>query len=239
MTIVGIAAPGFFGDRIRSNPPELWIPLAMEPLVLGKTSILHVPESNWLYVLGRVKPGVNTEVLQGKMSASLRQWLSTQPDYTENGRSTLIAKQHVVIRPGGAGIEVLQQRTGKGLYLLMTISGLGLRVACANVANLLLARGATRRAETSVRMALGAARGRLIRQMLTESVLLGCMGGLAGLAVAYAGTRMILALAFPESPNLTIHASPSLPVLAFAFLLSLLTGIVFGIVPALITSHAR
>ena len=113
MTIVGIAAPGFFGDRIRSNPPELWIPLAMEPLVLGKTSILHVPESNWLYVLGRVKPGVNTEVLQGKMSASLRQWLSTQPDYTENGRSTLIAKQHVVIRPGGAGIEVLQQRTDR------------------------------------------------------------------------------------------------------------------------------
>jgi predicted permease len=238
MTIVGIAAPGFFGDRIRSNPPELWIPLAMEPLVLGKTSILHVPESNWLYVLGRVKPGVNTEVLQGKMSASLRQWLSTQPDYTENGRSTLIAKQHVVIRPGGAGIEVLQQRTGKGLYLLMTISGLVLLVACANVANLLLARGATRRAETSVRMALGAARGRLIRQMLTESVLLGCMGGLAGLAVAYAGTRMILALAFPESPNLPIPASPSLPVLGFAFLLSLTTGVVFGIVPAWITSHS-
>ena len=238
MTIVGIAPPGFFGDRIRSSPPALWIPLSVEPLVEGKTSILHVPESNWLYVLGRLKPGVNTEALQGKMSGSLRQWLSTQPDYTENGRSTLIPKQHVVIVPGGAGIEVLQQRTGKGLYLLMTISGLVLLVACANVANLLLARGATRRAETSVRMALGAARGRLIRQMLTESILLGCMGGLAGLAVAYAGTRMILSLAFPESPNLPIPASPSLPVLGFAFLLSLLTGLVFGIVPAWITSHS-
>lgn len=238
MTIVGIAPPGFFGDRIRSSPPAVWIPLAVEPLVEGKTSILHVPESNWLYALGRLKPGVNTEALQGKMSGSLRQWLSTQPDYTENGRSTLIPKQHVVIVPGGAGIEVLQQRTGKGLYLLMTISGLVLLVACANVANLLLARGATRRAETSVRMALGAARGRLIRQMLTESILLGCMGGLAGLAVAYAGTRMILSLAFPESPNLPIPASPSLPVLGFAFLLSLLTGVVFGIVPAWITSHS-
>jgi predicted permease len=106
------------------------------------------------------------------------------------------------------------------------------------VANLLLARGATRKAETSIRMALGAARSRLIRQMLTESVLLGCIGGLAGLAVAYAGTRTILTLAFPDSPNLPIHASPSLPVLAFAFLLSLLTGVVFGIVPALITSNA-
>ena len=238
MTIVGIAPPGFFGDRIRSSPPALWIPLAAEPLLLGKTSILHVPQSNWLYVLGRVKPGVNTEALQGKMSATLRQWLSTQPDYTVNGRSTLIPKQHVVITPGGAGIQVLQQRTGKGLYLLMTISGLVLLVACANVANLLLARGATRKAETSVRMALGAARGRLIRQMLTESVLLGCMGGLAGLAVAYAGTKMILSLAFPESPALPIPASPSLPVLGFAFLLSLTTGVVFGIVPAWITSHS-
>jgi len=238
MTIVGIAPPGFFGDRIRSTPPALWIPLSVEPTVEGKNSVLKVPESNWLYVIGRLKPGVNTEALQGKMSGSLRQWLSTQPAYARNGGSTVIPKQHVVIVPGGAGIQNLQRRTGKGLYLLMTISGLVLLVACANVANLLLARGATRKAETSIRMALGAARSRLIRQMLTESLLLGCMGGLAGLAVAYAGTRMILSLAFPDSPQLPIAASPSLPVLGFAFLLSMATGVVFGIVPAWITSHS-
>ena len=150
----------------------------------------------------------------------------------------MIPKQHVVITPGGAGIQNLQQETGKGLYLLMAISGLVLLVACANVANLLLARGATRKAETSIRMALGAARSRLIRQMLTESVLLACMGGLAGLAVAYAGTRTILSLAFPDAAILPIDASPSLPVLGFAFLLSLVTGVVFGIVPAWITSHS-
>jgi predicted permease len=120
----------------------------------------------------------------------------------------------------------------------MTISGLVLLVACANVANLLLARGATRKAEISIRMALGAARRRLIQQMLTESLLLGCMGGVAGLGVAYAGTKMILSLAFPDSPQLPIEASPSLPVLGFAFLLSLATGVVFGIVPAWITSHS-
>jgi predicted permease len=238
VTILGIAPPGFFGDRIRNNPPAFWIPLAAEPVIGGKNSLLRVRESNWLYAVGRLKPGVSVPALEGKMSASLRQWLSAEPGYRRNGGDTIIPKQHVVIVPGGAGIQSLQQRTGKGLHLLMTISGLVLLVACANVANLLLARGATRKAEISVRMALGAARKRLIRQMLTESILLACMGGLAGLAVAYAGTRMILALAFPDAINLPIAASPSLPVLGFAFLLSLLTGVVFGIVPAWITSHS-
>jgi predicted permease len=238
MTVVGIAPAGFFGDRISSSPPEFWIPLADEPLIEEKNSILRVAPSNWLYALGRLKPGVSVPALQSKMSNSLREWLATQPEYVRNGAVTLIPKQHVVIVPGGGGIQNLQRETGKGLYLLMAISGLVLLVACANIANLLLARGATRKAETSIRMALGAARSRLIRQMLTESVLLGCMGGLAGLVIAYAGTRMILALAFPDAPQLPIHASPSPAVLAFAFLLSLLTGVVFGIVPALITSHA-
>lgn len=144
----------------------------------------------------------------------------------------------MVIAPGGGGIQNLQQETGKGLHLLMAISGLVLLVACANVANLLLARGTTRRAETSIRMALGAARRRLIGQMLLESVLLACLGGLAGLVVAFEGTRTILSLAFPNSPQLPIDASPSLPVLGFALLLSLLTGVAFGIVPAWITSHS-
>jgi predicted permease len=238
LTVVGFSPPGFFGDRIRQNPPALWIPLAIEPVIDGENSLLHVPDSNWLYAVGRVKPGVEIGPLQAKMSTTLRVWLGTRGEYTRNGGSTEIPKQHVVITPGGAGIQNLQQETGKGLYLLMAISALVLLVACANVANLLLARGATRKAETSIRMALGAARGRLIRQMLTDSVLLACVGGLAGLAVAYAGTRTILSLAFPDAINLPIDASPSLPVLGFAFLLSLLTGIVFGIVPAWITSHS-
>ena len=199
---------------------------------------MHIPESNWLYLIGRLKPGVSVGSLQAKMSNGLRAWLGTQDAYTRSGGSTIIPKQHVVITPGGAGIQNLQQETGKGLYLLMTISALVLLVACANIANLLLARGATRKAETSIRIALGAARPRLVRQGLTESVLLALIGGAVGLAVAYAGTRTILSLAFPDSPHLPIQTSPSPVVLAFAFLLSLLTGIVFGIVPALISSHA-
>jgi predicted permease len=238
VTIVGISPPGFFGDRIDSNPPALWIPLNAEPILEGETSILKQPDTNWLYALGRIKPGVNPGSLQAKLTNSLRQWLSTQTPYTINGRETQIPKQYVKLTPGGAGIQNLQQDAGSGLHLLMAISGLVLLVACANIANLLLAKGATRRAETSISMALGAARSRLIRQMLVESLLLGCAGGLVGIAMAYAGARMILTLAFPDSPNLPIHASPSLAVLGFAFALSLLTGLIFGIVPAWITSHS-
>src|SRR5579863_310341 len=200
--------------------------------------MLKQPDTNWLYALGRVKPGTIPGSLQGKLSNSLRQWLGTQSTYTLNGADTEIPKQHVVVTPGGAGIQNMQMQTSSGLHLLMAISGLVLLVACANIANLLLAKGATRRAETSIRMALGAARSRLIRQMLVESVLLGCAGGIVGIAVAYAGARMILTLAFPDSPQLPIHASPSLAVLGFAFGLSLLTGLIFGIVPAWITSHS-
>jgi predicted permease len=237
-TIVGVSPPGFFGDRINSDPPALWIPLNDEPYIEGETSILKQADTNWLYVLGRLKPGNNPGSLQEKLSANLRQWLATQPAYATNGAQTQIPKQHVVMTPGGAGIQNLQQEAGSGLRLLMAISGLVLLVACANIANLLLAKGATRRGETSISMALGAARSRLIRQMLVESLVLGCAGGAVGIALAYGGARMILSLAFPDSPQLPIHASPSLVVLGFAFVLSLLTGIIFGIGPAWVTSHS-
>jgi len=237
-TIIGISPPGFFGDRIDSNPPALWIPLNDEPLIERESSILKQPDTNWLYALGRVRPGTSPGSLQAKLSNVLRQWMYTQPAYNSNGAQTQIPKEHVVVMAGGAGVENLQQETSSGLHLLMAISGLVLLLACANIANLLLAKGATRRAEVSISMALGASRSRLIRQMLVESLLLGGAGGIVGIAVAYGGARMILALAFPDSPNLPLHATPSTAVLGFAFALSLLTGLVFGIVPAWIASHS-
>jgi predicted permease len=123
--------------------------------------------------------------------------------------------------------------------MLMILSSVVLLIACANIANLLLARGTTRRAELAMRMALGAARRRLIRQILTQSVLLSLIGGGAGLVVAYALSHMILGLAFPEARNMPVQASPSLPVLAFAFLVSLLTGIIFGTAPAWLSSQTK
>ena len=238
VTIIGIAPPGFFGDRINSNPPAFWIPLNSEPVLEGQTSILKEPEANWLYVLGRLTPGISPKALESKVSNNLRQWLTTQPAYTRNGNDKEIAKQHVVITAGGGGIQNLQQETGDGLHLLTWISALVLLVACANIANLLLARGTARRAETSIRTALGASRSILVRQLLTESILLSVAGGIIGIAVAFLGARMILNLAFPDSTQMPIHASPSPVILGFAFLLSLITGVIFGIVPAWISSHS-
>ncbi len=238
VTIIGIAPSGFYGDRVSATPPAFWLPLTLEPLFEGSYSVLRSPASNWLYLLGRIKPGVNTTALGTEMTANLENWLLTQPDYTRDRGATLIAKQRIQIVPGGGGIQQLQQKQSKGLYLLMVISALVLLVACANVANLRLAWDSAHRADTSLRIALGAARGRLIRQMLAESIVLSCLGGLAGLALAYAGSKMILSLAFPDAQQLPIHATPSLPVLGFAFLLALATGVIFGVVPAWITARA-
>jgi predicted permease len=239
VTVIGIAPHHFYGDRVQSDPPALWIPLADEPTLARENTFLNHADTNWLYAIGRIKPGVNPKALEAKLSASLRQWLPSQNSYMINGGDTLIPKQHVVLAAAGAGVQNMQQEQGSGLLLLMLISGLVLLVACANVANLMLARAATRRAELSLRMALGAARSRLIQQMLTESIVLGVSGGFVGLAFAYAGTRMIVALAFPGAMHLGIDINPSAVVLCFAFLLSLVTGVVFGIVPAWITSRSN
>src|SRR5262249_28645641 len=140
VTVVGIAPAAFYGDRISNNPPAFWIPLSVEPLLRQANSILRQADESWLYALGRLKPGVDASSLQQKISVNLRQWIATEDAYTKYGIATKIPKLHVVLTPGGAGIEDLQQKTGKELYLLLAVSGFVLLVACANVANLLLAR---------------------------------------------------------------------------------------------------
>ena len=237
--VAGVAPPGFFGDRVISNPPDAWLPLATEPVLEGANSALKQPDELWLYPLGRLRPGANVTALQTKLTSALQQWLSVQPTFTDHGGSALIPRQHVVLTSAGGGIQKLQQQTGTGLRLLMMLSTVVLLIACANVANLLLARCTARRADVAVRMALGAARHRIIRQVLTESVLLSLIGGTAGLAVAYASSHMMLTLAFPRAKNMPVAAGPSLTVLGFAFLVSLLTGIIFGTVPAWMSSHSK
>ncbi len=238
-TVIGIAPPGFFGDRITDTPPDFWIPLHTEPYIEAGDAILNEPESHWLYLLGRVHAGTNVLALESKLTVALRQWLLSRPDMVANGGAALIPRMHVVLSPGGGGIQNLQDETGKGLRMLMALSTLVLLIACANIANLMLARTTTRRAGIALRTALGAGRRRILREILTESIVLSCLGGLVGLIVAYAGCRTILALVFPDARHMPISASPSLPVLGFALLISVITGVLFGAAPAWLSFHAQ
>ena len=231
VTVVGIAPQGFYGDRLSSAPPDFYLPIEAKP-VLSSSPYVHDPDAFWLYLIGRVKPGVAMIPLQEKISTQLRQGFATNKGFSSEYGKTLLAKAHVVLTPGGAGIQSMQEEYRSHLHLLMWCAGLVLLIACANIANLLLVRGMGRRTEMSLRTALGAARSRLIRQLLTESLLLAVAGGMAGLSVAYLGTRMLLTMAFPGAKNVPIEADPSMTVVWFAMALSLLTGILFGVAPA-------
>jgi predicted permease len=240
-TIIGVAPPGFFGETLRSNPPEIWLPLQQEPMVNGGNSLLKQSVSAWLRVIGRLKPGATTAGLAPRLTEIMRQWLvhdSELPAAFMPQVQKALPKQFIKIVPAGAGVGEMKEGYGDSLRILFTVCCLVLLIACANVANLLLARGTARRSQTSVRLALGASRQRLIRQSLTESILLSVLGGAAGIVVAYAGVTVIVALAFRSAHSVPIQASPSLPVLSFAFGLSLLTGILFGTAPAWLASHA-
>ncbi len=237
VTVVGIAPQGFYGDRMSNTPPDYYLPIESMPVLAG-VAYVHQPNSDWLYIVGRLKPGVAWAPLQDKVNALLKQILARKFKASQHDQE-LLKKTHTTLTPGGAGIQALQDEYASHLRLLMWIAGLVLLIACANIANLLLVRGMGRRTEMSVRTALGAMRGRIIRQLLTESLVLSVIGGLAGLAVAYAGTRMLLLMAFPGDNNVPIHASPSLEVIGFAFALSVVTGILFGVAPAWITASAN
>jgi predicted permease len=237
-TVVGIAPPNFFGDRLRNQPPELYLPLAAEPLVQGDSSLLQQPSAHWLDLIGRVRTGVPAAQIEAQMRVELQQWLRSHIGDMDANTRTRLPRQTLYLSPGGAGITDMREAYEHWLQILMMVSGFVLLIVCANVANLMLVRGMERRQQTSLSMALGARPARLVRQALTESVVLSLLGGAAGLAVAFAGTRLILHFAFRDIASSPISASPSVPVLVFAFGISLFTGAAFGIAPAWMAMHA-
>lgn len=237
-TVIGIAPPGFFGDRVASNPPSFWLPLNTEPAIEPAYAVLNEPALDWLDLIGRVKSGANTKAMEAQMQVQLRQFLLSPESKVEQRAKSLIPKQTLHFSPGGGGVQRMRDEYKEGLHLLMWISAFVLLIACANLANLMLVRATARNQQITLRSALGAPRMVLVRQALTESVVLALIGGAAGIAIAFAGTRMILHLAFPKD-YVPINAAPSLPILAFAFAVSFVTGILFGMAPAWMTASAN
>ncbi len=238
VTIVGIAPPGFFSERLSPTPPALWLPIHLLPSIRPvDADMLERGGLEWLNLIGRIAPGASTAAIQAQMQVELRQFLQSPVAEVLGPERDLIPKQYLRLTAGGGGVQRMQQQYKADLHLLMWIASFVLLIACANLANLMLARSVTRRQQIAVRTALGASRGRLVQRALIECLVLAMIGGLAGVLVAWGGAKLIIHLAFQHDP-ISVSASPSPIVMAFAFAASLLTGLLFGVAPAWLAAHA-
>jgi predicted permease len=240
-TVAGVTPPGFFGETLKADPPDMWVPLQQEPLITGaETSLLRQPISAWLRVIGRLRPDATVDGLDARLTGLLRQWMQHEAGYPPNWLAEVervLPQQVITIVPAGAGVGVMKEQYGRSLRILMAVCALVLLIACANVANLLLARAVARRGQTAIRLAMGASRRQIITEALVESVLLAIGGAVAGLIVSVAASRLLLSLAFSGASILPIDTMPSPLVLGFATGLALLTGLLFGTAPAWFATH--
>src|SRR5213078_3476424 len=194
LTVIGVAPAGFFGETLESDPPDIWVPLQQEPLINGEGSLLHQPISAWLRMIGRLRPGASIDGMAPRLTGVLRLWMQNDSGYPSNWMPDVIRmlpNQVLSVIPAGAGVAMMKEEYGRSLQILLSVCALVLLIACANVANLLLARGVARRGQTAVRLAIGASRRQIITQALTESVLLAVGGGIAGLVVAVLAARLL------------------------------------------------
>jgi predicted permease len=230
VTIVGVMPESFFGLRVR-RPVDFWLPLHMQPQVERTDSYLTNRDAYWLNFVGRLAPGRDLRSAQTEVDVAMKQYLRDQAGATPTpGWKSAIERAGVVLAPGARGISGLREFYGEPLRVLVVVTFFVLLIACANITHLLLSRAAERRGEITMRLALGASRGRLMRQLLTESVLLGALGGAAGLLLALWGVGALKMLVSSTAP---VDVGLSLPVLAFTSAVSLLAGLLFGLAPAL------
>ncbi|HXB69679.1 MAG TPA: ABC transporter permease [Candidatus Acidoferrales bacterium] len=233
-TVVGVTPPEFFGVD-PAAAPDVYLPMHTNELMGAGHQFGFRPENYlarnyyWIQVMGRLRPGVSLAQAQAELAPAFQQWVAGTAD-NERERANLPA---LVIVPGAGGLESLRRRYSQPLYVLMTLVALILALACANVANLLLARAAARRREMALRLSVGAGRFRIVRQLLTESVLLASMGGVLGVLFAIWGIRFLTLLLANGRANFTLRAELNWHVLGAAAALSLLTGVLFGLAPAM------
>ncbi len=232
-TIVGVAPPDFYGETLRPDPPDIWLPLSADRQLNGELALVDKPGEHWLYLIGRLSPGIATAHAEAQLTGALRNWLLARAgsEVSSDDRAEIM-RARVKLTPGGNGIAHMQRDYARSLRLLLGISLVVLLITCGNIANLLLARGTARTHETTVRMALGASRSRLVRQSLTESLMLALTGGALGLGVAALATRVLIALFFRGSNYLPIETGPDWRILAFTAGLSCAAAFIFGLLPA-------
>jgi predicted permease len=236
-TVAGVADASFFGERIRSSP-DFWVPLSFQPQIMTEERpLLHVMDTYWLNCMGRLKPGVTPRAAQAAVNAELHSfYLAQAGSHVSAETRQKIERAQIVLKPGGSGISGVRYRYSKPLKVLMAVVALVLLIACANLATLLLARASARRQEFLCRLALGAAPTRVLRQVLTESILLAAMGGIAGALFAWWCVKTLVAF-LQLGPAVRVQPNPA--VLVFTIVLSFATGILFGIFPGWKFSRLR